>query len=376
MAGLMPGEWDWMSRDPFLRGPGGFGAPTDSPGGILGQPQQGGIRGLLGDPGFALSLLAASGPSPEPRSFGQILGQSALHSMGARQQREQENLKRQYMQAQIEHMKRPDRSTSPASVQEYEYARQNGFKGSFQDWIVAGGQSSRPSSVQEWEFYQSLPAEMQKRYLEMKRNPNMVVKDVGGVPTVVAPTVVAGTSTTPLSSLPQEAAAASALKEAGAIGTARGEVKGALEKKGVNAQSVLGTLDIADPLIDIATGSATGAARDKVAAFFGEAPDGAQAIAQLRVLQANLMTNMPRMEGPQSDADVKLYREAAGEIGDPTVPRAQKKAALQAIRQIQERYAGGAGGAKPTARYQEGQTATNPQTGEKLTFRGGRWQKQ
>jgi len=50
------------------------------------------------------------------------------------------------------------------------------------------------------------------------------------------------------------------------------------------------------------------------------------------------MTNMPRMEGPQSDADVKLYRDAAGQIGDPTVPASIKKAAVGTIRQLQEKY--------------------------------------
>jgi hypothetical protein len=50
------------------------------------------------------------------------------------------------------------------------------------------------------------------------------------------------------------------------------------------------------------------------------------------------MTNMPRMEGPQSDADVKLYRDAAGQIGDPTVPASIKKASVATIRQLQEKY--------------------------------------
>jgi hypothetical protein len=105
--------------------------------------------------------------------------------------------------------------------------------------------------------------------------------------------------------------------------------------------NVLETIDLADPLIDVATGSATGAAADKVAAFFGTSTTGDQAIAQLKIVQANLMTNMPRMEGPQSDRDVQLYREAAGEIGDPNVPRARKKAAVSMIRALQQKYTDG-----------------------------------
>jgi uncharacterized protein (UPF0147 family) len=56
------------------------------------------------------------------------------------------------------------------------------------------------------------------------------------------------------------------------------------------------------------------------------------------------MTNMPRMEGPQSDRDVDLYRQAAGQIGDPTVPRDIKKAAVKTIRELQKKYADRASG--------------------------------
>jgi hypothetical protein len=58
------------------------------------------------------------------------------------------------------------------------------------------------------------------------------------------------------------------------------------------------------------------------------------------------------MEGPQSDRDVQLYREAAGQLGDPSVPRETKKAAIQTIRRLQQVYkndptGGGTGGAMP-----------------------------
>jgi hypothetical protein len=45
------------------------------------------------------------------------------------------------------------------------------------------------------------------------------------------------------------------------------------------------------------------------------------------------------MSGPQSDKDVLLYREMAGQVGDSTLPVETRKAALETIRQIQERYA-------------------------------------
>lgn len=154
------------------------------------------------------------------------------------------------------------------------------------------------------------------------------------------------------------------------------KIEGERGKKAASAGTVLGMLDLADPLIDAATGSLVGAGRDALAQAFGAAPEGAQAIAQLRVLQAALMTNMPRMEGPQSDADVKLYREAAGQIGDPTVPGQIKKAAVRTIRQLQQQYAArapAAAGPAPSAPPAAAEiTATGP-NGQKIVLRNGQW---
>lgn len=52
------------------------------------------------------------------------------------------------------------------------------------------------------------------------------------------------------------------------------------------------------------------------------------------------MMAQPRMEGPQSDKDVALYKQMAGQIGDATVPAEQKKAALEVVKKLHQRYAG------------------------------------
>lgn len=113
------------------------------------------------------------------------------------------------------------------------------------------------------------------------------------------------------------------------------------------AKRTLPILDEADKLIDQSTGSYIGAGVDQAARAVGMTTGGAEATAKLKVLEGNLMLSQPRMEGPQSDKDTMLYRQMAGQIGDPTVPREIKKAALQTIRQIQEKYAGGPQTQKP-----------------------------
>lgn len=107
-----------------------------------------------------------------------------------------------------------------------------------------------------------------------------------------------------------------------------------------DANDVLELLQQATPLIDKATSSYIGQGADVAAQLFGKATPGSQAAAQLRVIEGMLISKMPKMSGPQSDKDVLLYRQMAGQIGDPSVPAAQKKAAMVAIANINRRYAG------------------------------------
>jgi hypothetical protein len=168
---------------------------------------------------------------------------------------------------------------------------------------------------------------------------------------VVAGNTVTGqtqaTDVTPEAALAEAGDRKRVESRAAAEGQAVGTAEGAILTRALKAEGITDILDIAEPLIDEATGSGSGAARDKLAAFFGVSTEGAQATAQLLPLQAAIMLNQPRMEGPQSDRDVELYRQAAGQIGDPSVPRETKKAALQTIRRLQDLYKGNpTGGAR------------------------------
>ena len=86
------------------------------------------------------------------------------------------------------------------------------------------------------------------------------------------------------------------------------------------------------------TESPIGAGYDYVASLVGATPAGASEADQLKVLGGALTSKMPRMEGPQSEYDVKLYQEMAGRIGDPTVPRERRIAALKQVRDLWAKY--------------------------------------
>lgn len=107
-----------------------------------------------------------------------------------------------------------------------------------------------------------------------------------------------------------------------------------------DARGTLALLDEAEKLLPRATGSAAGAGVDALAASVGQSTAGAQATAQLQTIAGQLTSKMPRMQGPQSDKDVQLYQQMAGDLANPNKPVATRMAALRTIRVLNEKYAG------------------------------------
>jgi hypothetical protein len=132
----------------------------------------------------------------------------------------------------------------------------------------------------------------------------------------------------------------------GAFSAVPGYTKSADKQKVQDANDVLALLDQAKPLIDKSTSSYGGAGVDQAARVFGISTQGSQAASQLKALEGMLVSKMPKMSGPQSDKDVLLYKQMAGQIGDATVPKENKLAAMETIRQINERYLNQSGAAQ------------------------------
>jgi hypothetical protein len=91
-------------------------------------------------------------------------------------------------------------------------------------------------------------------------------------------------------------------------------------------------------LIDQSTGSGAGRLADVGAGFFGQATPGAIAIGKLKPIQDVVLKMIPRFEGPQSDKDTQSYKEAAGQLADPTLPtKIRKEAGKTVLRLMQSR---------------------------------------
>ncbi|NSX16941.1 hypothetical protein HTY52_22880 [Cupriavidus taiwanensis] len=129
-------------------------------------------------------------------------------------------------------------------------------------------------------------------------------------------------------------------RDLNAVKAADSKIAQAQQERVRDANDALGLLDQAEKLIPQATGSYFGAGRDLALRSIGAATEAGNAAAQLRALEGALVSKMPKMSGPQSDKDVAMYRQMAGQIGDPTVPSETKQAAIRTIREIQNKYAG------------------------------------
>jgi hypothetical protein len=141
----------------------------------------------------------------------------------------------------------------------------------------------------------------------------------------------------------------------------------------------------AKTLLPKATGSGLGAVRDIAAATVGQSTEGAQNLASLKAIQAQLILKSPRLEGPQGVLDLKLYEEAAGNIGNPFVPAETKLRALETLERINNKYGASTTsnqpGAQtqqtnvqaPTSGFKEG-AKTKSKSGKSMIFRNGQWE--
>lgn len=126
---------------------------------------------------------------------------------------------------------------------------------------------------------------------------------------------------------------------AGAKKTGENQAKRAFNMAGLGE-----TIDQAEKLLSgasgkpLPTGSTVGTAVDTVAGWVGASPEGAKEAQTLKAIGGALTSKMPRMEGPQSDKDTQLYKEMAAVVGDSTVPRDRRLAALQIVKELWGKY--------------------------------------
>lgn len=93
-------------------------------------------------------------------------------------------------------------------------------------------------------------------------------------------------------------------------------------------------------LIDQSTGSGVGRLVDVGARMIGQATAGDIAIGKLKPIADIVLKMVPRFEGPQSDKDTQSYKEAAGQLADPSMPTKIRKEAAKTIIRLMENRKG------------------------------------
>lgn len=230
----------------------------------------------------------------------------------------------------------PKPAAQPSSVAEYQFAKQQGYGGTYEQWVK---QKAAAGAAQTSVNY-STPVEA----LDAQGNRVFIRTTKSGLEPAVIPGV-----RPPLSAAEERSA---------------GE-KSTRERQGRQMMSVMGD---ARRILQAgrATESGIGNIRDAVGRVVGVSTVNAQDAARLEAMSGWLVANVPRMEGPQSNIDLQNYTTMAGKIGDRTVPIAERMAALEEVERLQRKYAdingtpmapAAAGGTNSVRRY-------NPATGK------------
>lgn len=204
----------------------------------------------------------------------------------------------------------PKAPDQPTSVQEYQLAVQQGYKGTFTDWLTGikkAGASSVNVGLQN--PVQALGPDGSPIYVQPANKPG------------AAPQVLTGPNGTPLRPPLNDAE------------------KKAQQKIADAKEAVAVTADIRAALGTATSGFAQNLFNQGAGAI-GVPTQGAMSDAKLNVLSSKLVALVPRFEGPQSDADTKMYKQAAGDLANPLLPREVRMSALDTVEALHRKAAG------------------------------------
>jgi hypothetical protein len=120
-----------------------------------------------------------------------------------------------------------------------------------------------------------------------------------------------------------------------------------VDKKEAQGQTMIELARKAQSILPSATSGAISTLATMATDAAGIPTNKSASDGQLRIISAQLVSNVPRMEGPQSDADVKLYKQAAADVGNTNIPYQTRIKSLNTIIELNSKYA--KGGAQPPA---------------------------
>lgn len=163
--------------------------------------------------------------------------------------------------------------------------------------------------------------------------------------------------------MPRSEAAAALARQSGSQPGQLGRTPSNLERNANRAIDLIGRAK--EILPNASSGVLSGLATSGQEAL-GISTPASQADAQLKAISGQLISMMPRMEGPQSDRDVQMYQQMAGDLANPNLPIQTRLAAADTIIGLQEKYATDKPGAQTAQQAQ--QTDAYPRVGSAQDF--------
>lgn len=196
---------------------------------------------------------------------------------------------------------------------------------------LAGVSADVPSSVREWQYFNALPPEAQRRYLTMKRSPGFSIQDVGGGKSVFSSGFGMGEEVSSRRNENEAAASRAAEVAAAQVRAERGAGRLPSQVEDVRAETFRSSIESGmaageygriaaqlDANPEMLSGFAGGAAQ-WIKDFFGtQDADSALRTEVARLTNKIVIGSLP--PGVASDRDIAIaYKGALDQFGDPEV---------------------------------------------------------
>jgi hypothetical protein len=197
--------------------------------------------------------------------------------------------------------------------------------------------TTTPSNILEWQSFQSMTPEQQQQYLLMKRA--QPVLNQGNQFGAYNPVTQQTTPVAPINP-PPEAMPTFRGEQARqtAIGTGVGESEATAAKKEVQAPNIATLIKEAETILPDSTSGLGEKVITGGMKMAGKSTDASKADAKLKVLSAALTSTVPRFEGPQGVLDVELYKQAAADVANTSLPYQDREAALSTMKKLNAQY--------------------------------------
>ena len=205
---------------------------------------------------------------------------------------------------------------------------------------LTASRNTMPMDVQETQWFTDPRRTPEEKAIHLTLKRAQQVMNLGGTQAVLDPVtrqisqsfaVTPKQTETPAYQGAQESAKATAKSNVG--------FQEESQKKSIKAGNMMDYIGQANKLLDTASGSMIGAGVSGAKQIAGISDETTKSNQKLKLISGWMVANVPRMEGPQSDFDVQNYKTMAGAVGDPTIPIGDRKAALETLMGLQEKYA-------------------------------------